>query len=232
MYGSNPDPEVTPLPRNKHPEETIQKILDVSMKLFTEKGYEQTTVLDIVNNLGGLTRGAFYHHFKSKEEVLCALSERIFRNTLSQVSGRELENLNGLEKVRKLFLHNTVLAGSPGGDDYVKLQQASLSLLENPRFLAEQIRGTKEVATFFIPFIEEGMTDGSIRPGNPKLLAELLLVLFNLWMLPPLFPMDANEFEEKAMMIKACLDSLGFPLMNEEFLDAGETFAEILDIEE
>ena len=57
------------MPRNKYPEETVQKILDVSLKLFLEKGYEETTVLDIVDNLEGLTRGAFYHHFKSNTVV-------------------------------------------------------------------------------------------------------------------------------------------------------------------
>ena len=46
--------------RNKYPEETVQKILDTALKLFLERGYEQTTVLDIVNELGGLTRGALY----------------------------------------------------------------------------------------------------------------------------------------------------------------------------
>ena len=35
------------MPRNKYPEETVQKILDVSLKLFLEKGYEETTVLDL-----------------------------------------------------------------------------------------------------------------------------------------------------------------------------------------
>ena len=50
------------MPRNKYPEETIQKILDASLKLFLEKGYEETTVLDIIAEMGGLTRGAFYHH--------------------------------------------------------------------------------------------------------------------------------------------------------------------------
>ena len=33
--------------RNKHPEETVAKILDVSMRLFTEQGYEHTTIQDI-----------------------------------------------------------------------------------------------------------------------------------------------------------------------------------------
>ena len=35
--------------RNKHPEQTVQKILDVSLKLFGEKGYEKTTIQDIVD---------------------------------------------------------------------------------------------------------------------------------------------------------------------------------------
>ena len=33
--------------RNKHPEETVAKILDVSMRLFTEQGYEHTTIQDL-----------------------------------------------------------------------------------------------------------------------------------------------------------------------------------------
>ena len=55
--------------RNKHPEETVEKILAVSAKLFMEKGYEHTTLQDIIDNLGGLTKGAIYHHFKGKEEI-------------------------------------------------------------------------------------------------------------------------------------------------------------------
>ena len=58
--------------RNKHPEETVEKILAVSAKLFMEKGYEHTTLQDIIDNLGGLTKGAIYHHFKGKEEILLA----------------------------------------------------------------------------------------------------------------------------------------------------------------
>lgn len=50
--------------RNKYPEETVQKILDVSRTLFREKGYDHTTIQDIVNALG-MSKGAVYHHFKS-----------------------------------------------------------------------------------------------------------------------------------------------------------------------
>ena len=50
--------------RNKHHEETVGRILDVASRLFLEKGYEHTSIQDIINNLGGLSKGAIYHHFK------------------------------------------------------------------------------------------------------------------------------------------------------------------------
>ena len=56
--------------RNKYPEETYQLILDVSTRLFFEKGYERTSLQDIIDGLGGLTKGAIYYHFRSKEEIL------------------------------------------------------------------------------------------------------------------------------------------------------------------
>lgn len=79
----------------------MQKILDVSLRLFLEKGYEETTVLDIVNDLGGLTRGAFYHHFNSKEEVLDALGNRMFDENNPFEKVRNEKGLNGLEKLKK-----------------------------------------------------------------------------------------------------------------------------------
>ena len=56
--------------RNKYPEVTVEKILDVAQRLFLEKGYDNTTIQDIVDGLGGLTKGAIYHHFKSKRKLL------------------------------------------------------------------------------------------------------------------------------------------------------------------
>ena len=65
--------------RNKYPEITVEKILDAAQRLFLEKGYDNTTIQDIVDELGGLTKGAVYHHFKSKEEIMDAVGDRMFR---------------------------------------------------------------------------------------------------------------------------------------------------------
>lgn len=65
--------------RNKYPEETVNLILDVSQRLFIEKGYDNTTIQDIIDELGGLTKGAIYHHFSSKQDILDAVIERLLQ---------------------------------------------------------------------------------------------------------------------------------------------------------
>ena len=90
--------------RNKYPEETVNLILDVAGRLFMEKGYEHTSIQDIIDNLGGLSKGAIYHHFKSKEEILDAVTDRIMEESNRKLTGiQERKDLNGIEKLRTLF---------------------------------------------------------------------------------------------------------------------------------
>ena len=54
--------------RNAHPEVTRTRILDAAQRLFMAKGYEHTSIQNIVDELGDLSKGAIYHHFGSKQE--------------------------------------------------------------------------------------------------------------------------------------------------------------------
>ena len=53
------------MPRNKYPEQTVEKILDAAALLFTQKGYQNTTLQDIIDATK-LSKGAVYHHFRSR----------------------------------------------------------------------------------------------------------------------------------------------------------------------
>jgi AcrR family transcriptional regulator len=53
-------------------DETRQRILDIAVDLFIERGYAGTSVRDISERLG-MTKGSLYYHFASKEDVLNAL---------------------------------------------------------------------------------------------------------------------------------------------------------------
>ncbi|MDR1089152.1 MAG: TetR/AcrR family transcriptional regulator [Coriobacteriales bacterium] len=63
------------MPRKNNSQQTISNIIDVSARLFAEKGYEQTTIQDIVAGLG-MSKGAIFHHFSSKEDIVEAVIGR------------------------------------------------------------------------------------------------------------------------------------------------------------
>ena len=89
--------------RNKYPEITVERILNAAQRLFLEKGYENTTIQDIVDALGDLTKGAIYHHFKSKEEILDAVSDKMFfeNNPFDAVMDRkDLNGFGGINPMR------------------------------------------------------------------------------------------------------------------------------------
>ncbi len=56
-------------------DEKRQELLSTAEKLFCQQGYDKTSVQDILN-AASLSKGGFYHHFSSKEEVLTALCDR------------------------------------------------------------------------------------------------------------------------------------------------------------
>ena len=206
------------LPRNKYPEETVKKILDVSLKLFLEKGFEQTTVLNIVENLGGLTRGAFYHHFKSKEEVL----EAIFKNDFSNENhpfqkAKAAEVANGLERVK--LASKLALVANIENEHQISMSNLAVTMISNPRFLAELLKANQETAEFLVPMIEEGMFDGSIKQGNAKIMADLLMLLMNFWVYPTIFPCGKEESLAKITLIKQIFIDMGFPVIDEELED-------------
>lgn len=198
------------MPRNKYPEETVQKILDASLKLFLEKGYEETTVLDIISEMGGLTRGAFYHHFKSKEEVFDALCEKLFYESNPFEKAKRHKELNGLEKLK------CVLRTSFDETEHHQLSMASMQLMGSPAFLKKLIESNQELAPMYQELIEEGIQDGSIQSEQPKLLADLYVLLTNFWSIPTIYPMTADEAWQKFLMIKSIMDNLGLPVIDDE----------------
>ena len=59
------------------------EIIDTAAALFTDKGYDQCSINDILNSIG-IAKGTFYHYFKSKEDVLDAAVNKISEKILYQ----------------------------------------------------------------------------------------------------------------------------------------------------
>ncbi|WP_207696601.1 hypothetical protein DOK67_0000014 [Enterococcus sp. DIV0212c] len=203
--------------RNKYPEETVKKILNVSEQLFLEKGYDHTTIQDIVDNLGGLTKGVIYHHFKSKEEIFNTILEKRYAiGVTSQIES--MKGISGFEKIRKI---NSM---SLQALEHQKIAFSAKSLITNPRIIGELYA---EAFTNIIPYIkvlvEEGIEDGSIKTDYPQEIAELIVLSTNIWLAPSLYKMNENDLLNKLQFFKMLYDGVNFPLIDEEYIQDAMT---------
>ncbi len=196
--------------RNKYPEVTVERILDVSQRLFLEKGYDNTTIQDIVDQLGGLSKGAVYHHFKSKEEIMDAVGDRMFFANNPFEAVRSRKDLNGLQKLREVIRLNQEDSARSS------LTVQAIPITKNPRLLVEMIASNRRILTpYFLELIEEGNRDGSVHTAYAREIAELLPLLTSLWLLPSVFPATKTEMRQKFSFIGDMLEKMGIPLMDE-----------------
>ena len=210
--------------RNKYPEETVNKILDVSMQLFLEKGCEHTSIQDIVNHLGGLSKGAIYHHFKSKEDILDGVMNKLYQNNDNELDHLRLlekdSSMTGLQKLQALF---TTALESPRQDD---MFQMAPDFLKNPQMLAMQIEGiyTESVPHFVQPIIEEGIADGSIKTDYPKELAEMILLLINIWLIPLVHDEDPSSVTNRFALFQEMMGKMGIEIFDKDAVKRLEKF--------
>ena len=199
--------------RNKYPERTVERILIAAQKLFLEKGYENTTITDIVEEMGDLTKGAVYHHFRSKEEIMDALGDKLFFDNDPFAAVRRRSDLNGLEKIRQVIK----LAHAVPGSEALTMQ--ALPLLKNPRILSQMIESDQKL---FVPLwqelIEEGVADGSIHTAYPREMAGALQMLTGLWLMPSVYPAEQGELLRRFRFAADLLEKAGLPLVDDELM--------------
>ena len=121
------------MPRNKYPEQTVEKILDAAALLFTQKGYQNTTLQDIIDATK-LSKGAVYHHFRSKEEIAQRVGDRLGDQMWEPLRRiRDDPALTGLQKLQAVF------AASFAGQRQQQIAQTLPHLCSNPQGgIAEQ----------------------------------------------------------------------------------------------
>lgn len=86
----------------KTKEERRNEIIETAGKLFEEKGYEQTQVQDIVNEIG-VAKGLFYYYFKSKDEVMEELADRYADAIIDAVNKLIDKDISTFDKINRFF---------------------------------------------------------------------------------------------------------------------------------
>jgi len=152
--------EVRPVrTRGYEPERTYEALLGSALELFREKGYHATSVQGIAD-AAGLTKGAFYHHFATKEDVLRVLHDEYVDHQLAAVREVLATHQHPAEQLRHLI--RAILAS-------VETHQANVTVFfQERRFLSgEQFRAIKakrdELDSIFQSAVDRGVGAGVFR---------------------------------------------------------------------
>ena len=196
--------------RNRNSHETRKKILEVSKDLFLEKGFDNTSIQDIIDGLGGLTKGVIYHHFKSKDEIL----QSIISENNQEILNYNWRGDTALEKIQNSLM-----------DAFSNLEQQRLVysvsiMLRSPRLLGEQYLS---LFSDFLPGIREkvfeGVEDKSIKTEYPEELADLIVLTLNIWIGFQISIYSVEELKRKMKFIKLTFEGLGVQLISDEMME-------------
>ncbi|TDL75921.1 TetR/AcrR family transcriptional regulator [Peribacillus frigoritolerans] len=93
---------MAPIVSNEYKEKKKRHILESALKAFGEKGFQLATIDDIVAE-SGLSKGAIYNYFKSKEEIYLQLMQMRTEENIAKLKNTFQESVTAKEKLHQFF---------------------------------------------------------------------------------------------------------------------------------
>lgn len=156
----------------KTAQERKNEILDAAERLFAQKGYDGTSTNDILTAVG-IARGTLYHHFKSKEEIMDALIDRI--NTRLIEGARKISMDQSIPVIERLIRVIMALNISNGGAS----SEAVMEHIHKPQnaLMHQKIQKViiNDVTPILADIIREGIEQGLFDTPYPYECMEMLV---------------------------------------------------------
>lgn len=145
------------------------ELIETAESLFLQKGYEDTAVSDIVKTIN-VGQGTFYHYFKSKEDILEAVAEKIVAPIDENIRNIAKGNEDPATKINSIL--NSILKAGSSETGFMKLMhQKGNYLLHDKLEEALEIRISPSIAEM----ISKGMEEGVFNMDYPRESFTLLL---------------------------------------------------------
>ena len=175
----------------KEAEERRNEILDVAERLFGTKGFDGTSTTDILNEIG-IARGTLYYHFKSKEDILDALIERMTGSLVAKAS--EIVENKDVPVLQRLTLMMMALnVNNDLGHEIMEQIHKPQNALMHQKMQERLLAGVNPIVT---RLIEEGIAQGICQTDYPAEVAEMTLLYSNT-VFDALAPLGAEERQRK-----------------------------------
>lgn len=136
---------------SKEPEERRQEIIETALELFSEKGYEDTTIQDISDRMN-VSPGLCYRYFKSKTEIFAATSEYYAMKAVEQLKVPTSKETPAIEKL-SLFIKQLF--------EYVmKYKEFEANYHEETEIRASHLdHVASQMVEILLPIVEQGIEE-------------------------------------------------------------------------
>lgn len=152
--------------QHQRSEETHERILHAALEGFAQNGFDATGVAEICRR-AGVSKGAFYHHFPSKQAVFLELMEQWLTGLDEQLTGAA----RGAKTVPERLLRMARMARLI----FVMAEEQLPVFLEfwakasrDPQIWEATISPYRRYRDTFSSMIEEGIDEGTLRPIDPR----------------------------------------------------------------
>ena len=155
----------------KDAEERRNEILDVAERLFATKGFDGTSTNDILEEIG-IARGTLYYHFKSKEDILDAMIDRITMRLLGDAA--KIANQTEIPVLQRITM--TMMAMKVENDlGYEMMEQVHRpqNALLAQKMQEKLLDGINPIIT---GLIEEGIRRGLCNTEHPAEAVEMMML--------------------------------------------------------
>ena len=159
----------------KEAEVRREEILDAAEKLFAAKGFDNTSTGDILEAVG-IARGTLYYHFKSKEEILDGVIQRV-TGRLTRSAGEIVRKreLPVLERLTKAIMSLNV--ESKIGYEIMEQVHRPQNALMHQKMQATLLAGINPILT---ELVEEGVQQGICHTRYPESVVEMTILYANI----------------------------------------------------
>lgn len=170
--------------RGYAPEATRRAVLDSALTLFERKGFHATSVQEIAER-AKVSKGAFYHHFESKEDVLRLIHAEFSDVQLEDIARATAEFASPTDQLREVIRTSVVSTAHYRANVNVFFQERRY--LSGKAFSAIKQK-RDEAESKLVEIIERGIKAGEFRQGiNPRITAFNLIGMIiwsNQWFRP------------------------------------------------
>ena len=181
------------------------EILDAAEKLFGTKGYDATSTADILQELG-IARGTLYYHFKSKEDILDAMIDRVTRTLAARAA--EVLDRKDIPVLQRLTLMMQSLQVNNA------LVQEIMSQVHKPQNALMHQKMQERMLTAVVPLVtsllQEAQEQGLCQTRYPEEVAEMTL-LYSTTVFDELSGLSDEKRQEKVLAFICNKEKVSFP---------------------